>query len=414
MAIKVIRGTSNDDNLTGSETADKIFGYGGKDNLQGLAGDDLLSSGEGDDRLEGGEGNDRLNGGPGKDTLLGVLGDDFYILTLGDEVKENPNEGNDTIQADFSVFLPANFENIILTGGAALNALGNDSDNTITGNAGANKLSGGKGNDTLIGLDGSDALDGGSGRDIMIGGKGNDTYRVDNIGDKVMEEPNQGRDTVYASINYSLNSAPNVENLVLQGNAFDGQGNNANNELTGNTGTNTLRGGRGNDKLDGQGGNDSLFGDRGDDTLEGGDGNDNLDSGAGNDRLIGGPGNDILVGGPGADEFVYDAGVIFNTASVFGQDTITDFTVDTDLIVLDKTSFTVLKSSAGGTGLTVSSEFASVTSNGAVTNSSAPIVYNRQTGGLFYHPGGKGAASALFATLVGLPNLSASDFKVQS
>jgi hypothetical protein len=82
--------------------------------------------------------------------------------------------------------------------------------------------------------------------------------------------------------------------------------------------------------------------------------------------------------------------------------------------VIDKTSFTVLKSSAGGTGLSVLSEFASVTSNSAVTNSSAPIVYNRQSGGLFYHPGGKGAPSALFATFTGLPNLSASDFKIQS
>jgi Ca2+-binding RTX toxin-like protein len=47
----------------------------------------------------------------------------------------------------------------------------------------------------------------------MIGGLGNDTYYVDNIGDKVVENANEGIDTVQSKISYTLGA--NVENLNL-------------------------------------------------------------------------------------------------------------------------------------------------------------------------------------------------------
>ena len=58
----------------------------------------------------------------------------------------------------------------------------------------------------------------------MVGGAGNDTYFVDNAGDAVIENANEGTDTVFAAVTYGLTA--NVENLVLQGSAdLQGYGN---------------------------------------------------------------------------------------------------------------------------------------------------------------------------------------------
>ena len=99
-------------------------------------------------------------------------------------------------------------------------------------------------------------LDGGAGADTMSGGAGNDTYVVDNTGDTVIEAPDDGTDTVLASVNYTL--AAKVENLILTGAAdINGTGNAArqhaspaipaNNVLDGGAGADTMTGGAGND-----------------------------------------------------------------------------------------------------------------------------------------------------------------------
>ena len=49
----------------------------------------------------------------------------------------------------------------------------------------------------------------------MYGGAGNDTYFVDNAMDAVVENPGEGTDAVFASVNYTLTA--NVEALVLEG-----------------------------------------------------------------------------------------------------------------------------------------------------------------------------------------------------
>ena len=87
-----------------------------------------------------------------------------------------------------------------LTGIANLKGTGNTLDNSIFGNDGNNLLLGAAGNDTLNGEEGNDTLDGGVGADEMTGGLGNDTYIVDNAGDKVIEEPSEGNDTVFSSV----------------------------------------------------------------------------------------------------------------------------------------------------------------------------------------------------------------------
>ena len=144
-------------------------------------------------------------------------------------------------------------------------------------------------------------LDGESGADVMIGGAGDDIYYVDNPGDKVIENPGEGDDTVFSTIDYT--APDNVENITaLTNEDINLYGNDLNNVLHGNDGANVL---------EGRGGNDNLYGHGGDDILIGGDGNDFLNGGAG---------NDILNGGNGCDTYVFGFG--------FDHDTIIDFNTD--------------------------------------------------------------------------------------
>jgi Ca2+-binding RTX toxin-like protein len=255
----------------------------------------------------------------------------------------------DTLSASTTTTLPANVENLTLTGSSVINGTGNTGNNVLTGNSANNTLNGGDGNDTL---------NGGAGVDTLIGGLGNDIYQVDSTTDIITENASAGTDTIQSSVTYTIASLANIENLTLTGSSvINGTGNAANNSLTGNTANNTLNGGDGNDTLNGGAGVDSLIGGLGNDiyqvdsttdiitenasagtdtiqssvtytiaslanienltltgssaingtgnaannsltgntannTLNGGDGNDTLNGGAGNDSLIGGNGND--------------------------------------------------------------------------------------------------------------------------
>jgi Ca2+-binding RTX toxin-like protein len=186
-----------------------------------------------------------------------------------------------------------------------------------------------KRNDRLVGTDGDDIIDGRRGFDTMIGGKGDDTYYVDAApgehghhhhghrpGDRVVEQANEGHDTVYSSVGYTLPT--NVEDLHLLGDKnLDGTGNSAANWIEGNRGNNDLAGGAGDDLLQGGEGKDRLRGGRGVDILQGGDGNDELtdkrgstvfDGGQGNDEMEGGRSADFFAGGRGNDELELGGG----------------------------------------------------------------------------------------------------------
>ncbi len=234
-----INGTANADTLTGKE---------GNDTLNGLAGNDTLIGGAGNDKLDGGTGADKMTGGTGNDT--------YIVDNTGDVITENTNEGIDTVLSSITYTLGSNVENLTLTGATAINGTGNALDNILIGNTATNTLTGGAGNDTL---------DGGAGADKLIGGTGNDTYVVDNTGDIITENANEGTDTVQSSITYTLGN--NLENLTLTGNAtINGTGNTLNNTIIGNYAANTLTGGAGDDTLDGGLGNDTLIGGAGNDT----------------------------------------------------------------------------------------------------------------------------------------------------
>ena len=161
--------------------------------------------------------------------------------------------------------LPSTVDDLVLTGTADINGTGNTRVNTITGNAGAN------------------VLDGRAGADTLIGGAGNDTYVVDNAGDRVVENADEGVDTVNASVSYTLSD--NVENLTLTAGS-SGTGNALDNVITGNGGPNTLSGLDGNDTLSGGAGNDTLDGGTGDDTMAGGTGDDTFVVDAAGDSVV--------------------------------------------------------------------------------------------------------------------------------
>ena len=262
----------------------------GDDVLTGTPGDDVIDGLGGNDRIDGLAGNDTLIGGLGADTLVGGTGNDTYVVdNVGDVVMENLNEGLDTVQSNISYTLGANVESLTLTGTAAITGTGNALDNALTGNSGDN------------------LLDGGAGVDTLVGGLGNDTYLVNNIGDVVTEQLNEGTDTVQSSESYTLGA--NVENLTLMGtSAIDGIGNDLANVLTGNSAANVLAGGDGNDTLTGGDGDDILNGGLGADVLSGGDGNDLLYIDAADTSVNGGAGSSDQVIVTGA------AGVMLNLA----------------------------------------------------------------------------------------------------
>jgi Ca2+-binding RTX toxin-like protein len=123
--------------------------------------------------------------------------------------------------------------------------IGTSGNDLLDGLAGDDILQGLAGNDTILGGAGSDLLDGGTGTDTLAGGTGNDTYVV-STGDTVVEQSNQGLDTVQSDVTWTL--GVNLEALTLTGTAaINGTGNALNNVLTGNSAANVLTGGAGND-----------------------------------------------------------------------------------------------------------------------------------------------------------------------
>jgi serralysin len=328
------------------------------------------TGGSGNDTLIGNAVNNVLDGGAGADSLSGGYGNDTYVLdNPGDLVQELSGQGTDLVMSSVNYVLPANVENLTLTGAAAINGTGNSLNNTILGNAAANVLSGAGGNDYL---------DGGAGADSLSGGAGNDTYVVDNAGDSVQEAASQGTDLVMSSVSQVL--AANVENLILTGAAaINGTGNSLNNAITGNSAANVLSG------LGGA------------DVLNGGDGND---------ALYGGAGNDQLIGGAGADDFVFDTAL--NSSS--NKDQLLDFASGQDDIWLDDDIFTSLGIVSGQT--LPAGDFVVGT---AALQPDDFVIYNPATGNLYYDADGSGRGSALLVAAIGTtshPVLANTDFDV--
>ncbi|MGY6216921.1 FG-GAP-like repeat-containing protein [Methylolobus aquaticus] len=147
------------DTLTGTAADERFNGLGGNDILAGGGGADVLNGAGGTDTLNGGGGADTLNGGGGADVMRGGTGNDRYVVNVaGDQVIETSTLATeiDRVDSAISYTLPANVEQLTLTGTAAINGTGNGLANTLVGNSGANILDGLAGNDTLTGGLGAD------------------------------------------------------------------------------------------------------------------------------------------------------------------------------------------------------------------------------------------------------------------
>jgi Ca2+-binding RTX toxin-like protein len=342
-----------------------VFGSADSDDICTAAGDDTIIGGAGDDHLNGQAGSDTyvfakdhghdviadVDAGPSTDTLLfsaGITPADVLISREGDDLVVRL-VGSDSKTLVEGQFLDSDhgIEQIKF------------SDNTTWNRAFIESLlvAGTEEDDELDGTNDNDFIDGGAGADTMTGGKGSDTYVVDDEGDVVVEDADEGTDLVQSSISYALGA--NVEGLLLTTGDIDGTGNALDNFLIGSDGENVLDGGLGADLLVGGGGfdtfivdnagdkvvgsglvkssvswsladgggnqliltgtgdidgagsvdgDDTITGNSGKNTLSGLGGNDTLDGGQGDDTLDGGAGNDSLDGGAGIDKMSGGAG----------------------------------------------------------------------------------------------------------
>lgn len=263
--------------------------------LKGHGGHDLLLGSLAPDHLFGGDGDDFLDGNYGPDIMEGGSGDDIYSIDdSADQAIENPDAGQDYVEAWVSYQLADNLEDLALVDGetTALLGYGNSLANQIWGNEFDNALEGRDGDDVLDGAVGDDVLNGGAGADTMFGGLGDDTYYVNSLSDLVIEQADAGRDTVYTTV--ALTLPEHVEVLRLLGDASI--------NISGRENADILWANDANNVLKGFGGNDALYGLGGDDVLVGQDGHDRLEGGAGVDQLSGGAGADRVFGGDGADK----------------------------------------------------------------------------------------------------------------
>lgn len=461
-ASLIFYGSNDGDTIIGGLSRDVIYANEGVNGLGGFAGDDLLYGGNVADTIVGGEGNDALFGNAGDDVMVGgsgadrlygtggadlIFGDDAdgvdlpallttYNIPTGDErvsaviqvvrtwwggfQAEITVTANESVN-DWDIFLKSQF-NIDSIWGGHTSAEASTADGVVyeIGNANWNGslyagqkttigftartgLNGVIGADQIIkGLSIADSLSsvslvdqslinalgntmrGYAGADTLVGTTANDTFYVDDKGDKVVESTSASKsDTVVTSVSHTLET--NVENMAAAGSSsVNLTGNSLNNAIQGNSGKNTVNGGTGNDTVIGGGDNDTVIG------------------GTGNDTVSGGTGNDKLYGGLGRDYFVFSD----KLNKVSNVDTLVDFNVKDDTILLENDVFTKLRKTG-----TLNKEFFAY---GSVSKDGNDyILYDKQTGYLRYDADGSGkGASVIFAKLAaGLP-LTNADFYV--
>ena len=302
----IITGSAFNDFLAGGGGNDEIHAGGGADTVIGGAGVDWIDGGAGDDLLEIAPGEtvsagDRFSGGTGLDMLFldgATFGSTIVVTDLTGAAIDGDVErlhgaglaGGRLSIAQLAGFSRLSLQHLYLADGGAVDfsgketsgylhlsdvgsqvtlsstgfygvigGAGNDSilgsalGDDIQGNGGDDGISGGAGQDLLGGGGGNDILIGGAGSDALYGGTGDDAFYVDDAGDRAEEFAGEGRDIVYASVNFGLSAGSHVDILsaiTLSGtDPLQLSGNELNQEIYGNAGANVLRGGGGFDLL---------------------------------------------------------------------------------------------------------------------------------------------------------------------
>ena len=362
--LVLVYGGSGADTLTGSEFADLLDGNNvsltatDADVLNGLAGNDQILGRGGDDKITGGSGNDTLDGGAGSDTaffsgprsgytIMRSVSGGVETLTVTDTNPANGDDGTDTL---------INFE-FLNFGGAAVpvlqggpdaindaNLVTEDTAETATGNVLANDTD--PNGDPLVvttfgSQGGSSAAPGatiqGQYGTLKLNADGSYTYTANS--DLLDALTADQKDLFTYSISDGQGGADTAAltiDVKVRNDSTTTTGTSGSDTLNGGSGEDNISGGTGNDKINGNDGADDLFGGSGNDAISGGNGRDDLsgdsgtdtiDGGAGMDNINGGSGNDRMTGGSEADRFIFGVGN--------GNDTITDFVVGTDKLVLE-------------------------------------------------------------------------------
>lgn len=333
--VSTINGDKNNNYLYGSDFKELFYGLDGDDTIYARGGDDYVDAGAGDDRVYGEGGNDDLTGGEGLDYLYGGAGDDILRGEAGTNYLTDEDGlnifllsgginivlGNSQSIIDFSEAFTgavADLMMVVTNSGAAEgdsytgvdNITGSDYADRLFGDNDANTLIGGDGNDALFGRNGDDIFVGGNGRDIFSGGGGFDTVDYSGEGGAVTVDM---MERIVASQAAEGDRLYSIEAVI---------GTDFNDRIFGNNEGNLIEGGTG---------NDSLFGRNGEDVINGGEGDDLISAGAHDDVLNGGLGNDRLYTGTGADRVMIDTDAV-------GNDTVYDFMIGLDLILIDDES----------------------------------------------------------------------------
>ncbi|MBM6593047.1 calcium-binding protein [Microvirga pudoricolor] len=331
---------------------DRIFlGSETADQLLGTAGDDIMYGFGGNDGFWGYKGADYIVGGSGHDIVY------YNASSTGVHVDLRSGKGYygdaaGDILAEIEGVTGSRFDDTLIGG----NGIANSPSGTYV-------LDGGVGNDKIYATPGmSTMLMGGSGIDYLQGNTADDRFYVDNAQDQVIDWTIGDGDTVFTTASFTLQPGQHLETIIAT--AY------ANLKIQGNEFSNTL-------VVDGN--------------------NQTLDGGAGSDML---------------ESYYKSYGTIFQFTtglSAFNVDTIPFFetkqTGMNDKIALARNVF------LGCTGDSRGLSEDQFETGFQAEDSEDRIIYNPNTGALFYDRDGTGSMAAVkFAQLQTGLGLSGGDF----
>jgi Ca2+-binding RTX toxin-like protein len=339
--------------VQGSDVDDVLMGGSGNDTLRGLGGSDTLNGGSGNDSLYGGSGADTLSGGAGEDYLYvdaedftsgSVNGGDGYDTAIAEDINGAGLLMQSAHMQEVERYLMTHSDDRIELQDSTANL-------TVYGYGGADIILTGSGDDYIY-FDNEDIAGGGiranGGYDWLLNNSSSSftgTITVDmgvmqvegyygSNGTEIIDASQQGSSvTIYTNLgadqvtggsggDYIYVTSETVSFVGGAGfdyiiyNTFDGSGLTV--DLTA-TGFEGAVGRGGNDSFDASGNTVSA-------SLYGAGGNDILIGGTVTDYLYGDAGNDTYTGNGGTDYFLHD--------NTFGNDTITDFAIGTDVMIV--------------------------------------------------------------------------------
>lgn len=317
-------------------------------------------------------------------------------VVAGDDIIDASNAGiSVTIYGDFgkdnrSSPRSSTFGDDVLIGGIGDDFLFGDSRSAAFG--GDDILRGGAGNDTLVGGGGDDRFFGGTGSNVFVGGSGSDTVSFREFfppsSVMIVDLANPARNqNLPASSTFR-----SIENIT--GRQFNTY---ARDKIYGTDDDNVLRSGGGISNLHGRGGDDRLVGS------------------FVFDRLFGGTGNDILIGRRSEDFFVFDTKLDpeRNVDRIRGFEAIDSFMLDDRVFDGISAKKVDIDFDNFGRPRSILDEVFEANSGGVAKDENDRIIYDTDSGRLYYDPDGSGGERrVLFAKVRDAPSIDADDFFV--